>query len=164
MTLFSARTSAEAVVAAPRTEIWKILVDPTAVAELTPFVHSIEERGEHWHWRMGGLPDLGGLGLQVAPAFTARMELTEGERIEFVHDPPAGVHERAGVEGWYALADAPHPEGGPGEATALSTSLEITLDLPLPRLSGPAVRAAMHGVMDQMGERFAANMLRRLAG
>ncbi len=42
------------------------------------------------------------------------------------------------------------------------TSLEITLDLPLPKASGRAVRGAMNRVIAQMGERFSQNLLAHL--
>jgi uncharacterized protein YndB with AHSA1/START domain len=152
MTRFSADTRAEAVVAAPRAEIWAALTDPDLVAELTPFVRRITADGSHWHWQLSGLKVLG---VGVAPAFTELMVLDEPQRIEFTHDPPDGEPERSGVEGWYALTEV---AGG----TRLVTSLEITLDLPLPRVSGPAVKAAMGRVVDQMGDRFSKNLLAHL--
>jgi carbon monoxide dehydrogenase subunit G len=152
MTRFTASTAAEAVVAAPRQQIWDVLVDPDKIAELTPFLKRVTAEGEHWRWEMSGLDVLG---VKVAPAFTERMVFDDLERIEFHHDPPAGEKERSGVEGWYDLSDA---EGG----THLATSLEITLDLPLPGLSRSAVVAAMKGVMGTMGDRFSANLLREL--
>ena len=87
MTRFSADTRAEAVVAAPRAEIWAALTDPALVAELTPFVRRITADGDHWHWQLSGLKVLG---VGVAPAFTELMVLDEPQRIEFRHDPPAG--------------------------------------------------------------------------
>ena len=69
--------------------------------------------------------------------------------------PPAGAAERSGVEGWYALSD---DESG----TRLDTSMEITVDLPLPRMAGGAVRSTMCRVIDQMGERFSKNLLAHL--
>ena len=152
MTRFSADTRAEAVVSASRAEIWAVLTDPALVAEMTPFVRSITADGDHWRWELSGLKVLG---VGVAPSFTELMVLDEPERIEFRHDPPEGEAERSGVEGWYALADVE-------EGTHLVTSLEITLDLPLPRASSRAVRAAMKGVIDQMGERFSKNLLAHL--
>ena len=152
MTRFSADTRAEAVVAAPRAEIWAALTDPSLVAELTPFVRRITEDGDHWRWEMSGLKVLG---VGVAPAFTERMSYDEPSRIDFRHDPPAGATERSSVEGWYALEAV---EAG----TRLTTSLEITLDLPLPRASGRAVRRTMSSVIDQMGDRFARNLLDHL--
>jgi carbon monoxide dehydrogenase subunit G len=152
MPRFSADTRAEAVVSASRAEIWRALTDPALVADLTPFVRGITADGDHWHWQLSGLKVLG---VGVAPAFTELMVLDEPERIEFRHDPPDGAPERAGVEGWYALTAV---EGG----TRLVTTLEITLDLPLPRASSRAVKAAMHGVIDQMGERFSRNLLAHL--
>jgi carbon monoxide dehydrogenase subunit G len=154
MATFSAKTQAEAVVLASQQDIWDALVDPALMARFTPFLKRITADGEHWRWEMSGLDVLG---VKLAPAFTERMVFTEPDRIEFHHDPPAGQREKAGVEGWYALAPA---DGG--EGTTLVTELEITLDLPLPRASGPAVRAAMRRVIDTMGDRFSANLLEHL--
>ena len=152
MTRFSAHTRAGAVVAAPREQIWTALTDPALVAELTPFVRTIEASGEHWRWQMGGLKVLG---VGVAPAFTERMTFDEPSRIEFRHDPPDGTTERSAVEGWYELTEV-------DEGTRLGTSLEITLDLPLPRAASSAVQATMCRVIDQMGERFSRNLLAHL--
>lgn len=153
MTRFTAATSAEAVVDAPRQQIWDLLVDPGTIAALTPFLKRVIADGEHWRWEMAGIDVLG---VKVAPAFTERMVFADLERIEFHHDPPAGEHERAGVEGWYDLAEVDPT------TTRLATSLEITLDLPLPKLSAPAVTSAMRGVIATMGDRFSANLLREL--
>lgn len=152
MTSFSASTRAEAVVLADRQDIWDVLADPVLMARLTPFLREITAEGDHWLWQMSGLDVLG---LKVAPAFTERMVLTEPDRIEFHHDPPAGRTERAGVEGWYALT--PTRDG-----TELVTEMEITLDLPLPKASGRAVRATMRRVIDTMGDRFSHRLLEHL--
>ena len=45
------------------------------------------------------------------------------------------------------------------DGTELVTELEITLDLPLPKASGRAVRAAMRKVIDTMGDRFSQRLL-----
>lgn len=153
MAVFSAQTSAQADVAAERAAIWKALVDPGLVARLTPFVKEIRAEGDHWRWQLTGL-DL--LGRKLAPAFTERMVFEEQRRIEFHHEPPDGTPERAGVNGWYDLSE------GPGGTTRLETSLEICLDAPLPKVSGPAVRAAMKRVMATMGDRFSRNLLDHL--
>ncbi|GAA2140993.1 hypothetical protein GCM10009844_11120 [Nocardioides koreensis] len=152
MNRFAARTEAKAVVRAGRDEIWEALTDPALVARMTPFVKSIEARGEHWLWEMTGLEVLG---VGIASAFTERMTFTDLERIEFKHDPPAGTQERTGVHGWYDLSDT---EGG----THLATSLEVAVELPLPRVSSPAVTTAMKGVMATMGQRFSHNLLDHL--
>jgi carbon monoxide dehydrogenase subunit G len=135
-----------------RVEIWAALTDPALVAELTPFVRRITADGDHWHWELSGLKVLG---VGVAPAFTELMVLDEPQRIEFRHDPPDGESERSGVEGWYELTEV-------DQGTRLVTSLEITLDLPLPRASSRAVKAAMGRVVDQMGERFSKGLLAHL--
>jgi hypothetical protein len=152
MAVFKARTNAEAVVAAPRQAIWEVLANPDLVAELTPFLKRITADGELWRWEMSGLDVLG---VKVAPAFTERMVFDELVRIDFHHEPPPGTTERSGVEGWYDLTDAE-------DGTHLATSLEISLDLPLPRASSPAVTAAMRGVMATMGDRFSQNLLDHL--
>jgi len=156
MASFSAKTRAEAVVLAPQQDIWDALVDPDLMARFTPFLKRITAQGEHWRWELSGLDVLG---VKVAPAFTERMVFTEPVRIEFHHDPPAGATEKAGVEGWYRLTPA---DGEAGAATELVTELEITLDLPLPRASGRAVRTAMRAVIGSMGDRFSQNLLDHL--
>ena len=153
MATFSARTSAQADVAAERAAIWKALVDPDLVARLTPMVKEIHADGDHWRWQLAGL-DL--LGRRLAPAFTERMVFEEQRRIEFRHEPGASTPEVAGVNGWYELSE------GPGGTTRLETSLEICLEAPFPKVSGPAVRAAMKGVMATMGNRFSKNLLDHL--
>jgi hypothetical protein len=153
---FSAQTHAEAVVLARQEEIWAVLVDPVLMARFTPFLKSITAAGDHWLWEMTGLNVLG---VKVAPTFTERMVFTEPDRIEFHHDPPAGETEKAGVEGWYSLAPA---DSADGPATRLVTDLEITVDLPLPKATGPAVRATMRKVIDTMGDRFSQRLLDHL--
>jgi carbon monoxide dehydrogenase subunit G len=152
VTSFSARTHAEAVVLAPQERIWAALVDPGLVARFTPFLKRITADGEHWRWQLSGLSILG---LEIAPAFTERMVFSEPDRIEFHHDPPAGTTEQAGVEGWYALR--PLDDG-----TELVTDLEITVELPLPKAAGRAVRSAMQKVIDRMGDTFSERLLAHL--
>jgi carbon monoxide dehydrogenase subunit G len=149
---FSAHTHAEATVRATAQEIWDVLRDPSLMAQFTPFLKQITEDGEHWRWEMAGL-DVAGL--KIAPSFTEKMHFDEPRRIEFHHDPPAGVREKAGAEGWYELTPA-------DEGTHLATDLEITVDLPVPRAAGPVVRKAMERVIQQMGDRFSANLLQHL--
>jgi carbon monoxide dehydrogenase subunit G len=165
---FSAGTSAVAVVDVPRADVWAVLTDPAVVARLTPFVRRIVVvdggrgqggavgaagvSGELWRWEMTGLTVLG---VGIAPTFTERMTYDEPARIGFGHEPPAGQSERAAVAGWYRLDEL-------DAGTRLTTSMEITVDLPLPRVSAGAVRAALCRVIDQMGERFSQNLLAHL--
>ncbi|MDQ6640973.1 MAG: SRPBCC family protein [Actinomycetota bacterium] len=167
MAWFKTSTRSEAVVAADRTDVWAALVDPDLLPRLTPFLRHIEvlpstlRRGSgqassgqaaHWRWELTRIPILGA---SLQPTFTEKMRFEEGCRIEFEHDPPAGVRERAGVEGWYHLADV---EGG----THLAISLGVAADLPIGRIGKPAVVAAMKGVLAGMGSRFSANLLDHL--
>ncbi|CUR54981.1 Cyclase/dehydrase [metagenome] len=156
MTVFSSSTETSSVVKADRAAIWAALTDPVLLPRLTPFLQSIsvssDERGELWHWQLSRIPVLG---VSVVPAFTERMTFDEPERIDFVHEPPAGETQRAGVAGRYDLAET---SGG----TALSIALSVSVDLPLSRLAAPAVGIAMKGVIATMGVRFSANLLRHL--
>lgn len=153
MATFSASTTADAVVPVERARVWEALTDPALVAQFTPFISSIDVEGDdHWIWHLSGLSVMG---KGFSATFTERMTLEEGKRIEFAHDPPSGAKERAGVHGWYALSD--HADG-----VLLETSMEICVDLPLPKISGGPVRATMRGVIAQMGDRFSKNLLAHL--
>jgi len=149
---FKTSTESEAVVRADRAAVWAALVDPVLLPKLTPFLRNIEVDGDHWRWELTRIPILGS---SLQPTFTEMMTFDEGRSIEFAHDPPAGVRERAGVEGWYHLEDV---EGG----TQLAISLGVQADLPIARVAKPAVTAAMKGVLAGMGNRFSANLLDHL--
>lgn len=152
MTRFTATTESEAVVPAPRTDIWAALTDPELLPRLTPLLRRIDARGDTWTWHMA---KISALGVSISPSFTERMRFAEGHRIEYTHEPPSGVRERAGAEGWYDLSDT-------ADGTALKISLTLEVDLPLPRRAAPAVRRVMETTMNRMGDRFSANLLRHL--
>lgn len=152
MTWFEASRTSEAVVTADRRAVWEALVDPDAIASMTPLVERIDADGDHWHWQLQDVP---GLGVTLAPAFTVRLETEEPNRIAFVHDPPEGRRERAGVDGVYLLTEVP-------EGTHLKIELGVRVDLPLPRLARSAVTATMQGVLASMGKGFSSALLKRL--
>jgi uncharacterized protein YndB with AHSA1/START domain len=150
---FSTSTRTHAVVTASREQVWAALTDPDLVARFTPFLHSVHERGEHWVWQLARVPVLGS---SFSFTFTERMSFDEPHRIEFVHDPDAAHgDENAGVEGWYRLS--PQANG-----TCLETSMAISVELPFPGVTRPAVTAAMKGVVALMGQRFSHNLLEHL--
>lgn len=153
MASFSTSTRSAATVSATPEAVWATLTDPDLVARLTPFLHRVTEHGEHWVWEMTKVPVLG---KSFSFSFTERMAFDEPRRIDFTHDPAAGhAEESAGVQGWYAL----EPRTG---GTHLETSMAITVELPFPALTRPAVTAAMKGVVTLMGQRFAQNLLHHL--
>lgn len=152
MTAFSATTESESVITADRSEVWRVLTDPDALPELTPMLAHVEADGDLWRWEMNRVPVLHA---HVAPAFTERMTFTPQERIEFTHAPPNGSRERASVEGFYVLTEVP-------EGTRLHIRLEMCVDLPLPRAAKRVADRVMGRVIAHMGDRFAANLLRRL--
>jgi carbon monoxide dehydrogenase subunit G len=152
MNRFSATTASVGLVAAPRADIWALLTDPQMLVKLTPLLRGIDTAGELWRWR---LINISALGIGISPMFTERMRFDPEQRIDYSHEPPNGTTERAGADGWYVLSDAP---GG----TRLEISLTLLVDLPLSRLAGPAVTRVIKGVMQTMGDRFSANLVREL--
>lgn len=152
MATFSATNRSEAVVAADQQTIWAALTDPDLLVQLTPLLTAIEADGDHWRWH---LTRITALGVGIAPVFTELMSFTPTSQIRFSHTPPAGVREFAGVEGRYELEPAPH-------GTHLSVELTMSVELPLPRLSAPAVQRVMSVTMARTGERFSDNLLRHL--
>jgi carbon monoxide dehydrogenase subunit G len=152
MSSFSATTENEAVVAADRMAIWAALTDPDVLRELTPLLNKIDSDGDLWTWHM---KRISALGVGITPIFTEQMSFAEGKRIEYTHRPPSGVTERTGAEGVYELSDV---DGG----TLLKISLTLTVELPLPKRVGPAVRRVMKGTMERTGDKFSANLNRHL--
>ena len=159
---FAATTDSEAVVPADRAAIWAALTDPDVLPRLTPLLKHITVVGPDdpaaggalWRWELIRIPVLG---VSISPSFTERMRFTAPERIDYVHEPPAGRHERTAAEGWYVLTEV---DGG----TYLRISITLTVELPLARAAGPAVRQVMRAVMAHTGGRFADNLMRHLQG
>ena len=152
MTWFRASIQSEAAVAASREEVWAVLTDPDLLVRLTPLLKRIVPDGDTWRWELARVPVLS---TAISPVFTEQMTFTEPARIEFVHQPPSGTRERAGVEGWYSLRES-------GAGTKLQISLGVEVDLPLPGVAKPAVVTAMKGVLAGMGRKFSANLLHHL--
>lgn len=136
----------------PVEAVWDILVDPDAVARMTPLVESIEVDDQgRWVWSLRRVPLPGHL---LDLTMVEEMTFTPHTRIEFSHGP-LERGDRAGAEGYYAL----EPLDG---ATRLSIELTITVQAPLPRLARAAVEPTMQRVLTHMGNRFAAAMLAEL--
>lgn len=152
MSRFSATNESEAVVAAGRDRIWAVLTDPVLLPKLTPLLRRIDTAGDTWRWQ---LTSITALGVSISPNFTEHMRFDAGRRIDYHHAPPTGTIERTGADGWYELTDVP---GG----THLAISLTLHVELPLPRLAGPAVRGVMAATMQRTGERFATNLVHHL--
>jgi carbon monoxide dehydrogenase subunit G len=152
MTRFSATNESEAVVAAERDRIWAALTDPVLLPELTPLLRRIDTDGDLWRWH---LIRIAVLGVGISTVFTEKMTFEEGRRIVYSHQPPPGVTERTGADGWYVLSDV---EGG----THLAIGLTLHVDLPLPSRARPVVTQAMRSTLQRTGDRFAVNLLRHL--
>lgn len=153
MAWFSARTISATTVPVASDQIWAILTDPTALADLTPLVRSIEASGSEWLWTLNGIE---ALGVKLEAAFTESMQFTEGRQIVFAHDPPPGTKERAAVDGIYDLAPVD------SESTDLKVDLTLSVELPLPRLSRHAVDRVISTTMRATGQQFASNLYERL--
>ena len=152
MATFSGRRHDVAEVPYPVEAVWELLVDSAEVARMTPLVHSIEVDDQgRWVWHLRKVPLLGrGIDLTM----TEEMDFTPTSRIEFRHGPLGGG-SRAGAEGHYALESV-------AGRTRLEIDLTVRAQLPVPGVTRAAVQPAMHGVLAQMGHRFAANMLAEL--
>lgn len=148
MTWFRASRESQAVVAADRDAVWAILTDADTIVKLTPLLERIDVDGDRWVWHLGNVKVLGRV---VSPVFTELMTFEDRTSITYTHAPPEGADERAGVEGLYELADT---EGG----TDLRIRLEVSVDLPFPRVTSPAVTAAMKAVIAGMGAGFAKRL------
>ena len=137
----------------PVDAVWGLLADPAAVARMTPMVASIDvdDRGR-WVWCLQRVP-LPGHRLDLT--MVEEMTFTPQTRIDFTHGPLGGDRGRAGAEGHYVLEPV-------ADGTRLEIELTVSADLPIPGLARRAVETAMHQVLNQMGNRFAANMLREL--
>jgi len=153
VTRFSTRNASRADVPAARTDIWDILVDPDALADLTPLLDGISVDGDRWCWKLGGIR---ALGVEVAPSFTEQMTFDEPSCITFRHDPLTGAAERAGADGVYELTDL-----DPGWAH-LSIDITLHVELPLPALSRRAVERVMASTMTRTGDVFAQRLYTRL--
>jgi len=149
---FSATSDSDAVVHADRHAIWEAITDPDVLPKLTPLLKHINADGDLWHWE---LSRVNVLGIVIDPTFTERMTFVDGRRIDYHHEPPAGVTEWAGAEGWYALEDT-------DEGTHLSISLTLFVDLPLARFATPTVQTVMRSAMAVTGSRFASNLEQHL--
>ena len=148
MTWFSSTRDSEAVLAADRSAIWDLLLDPEAIVRLTPLLERIDADGDTWIWHLAGI-EVAGKG--ISPSFTEQMTFDDGHRIDFSHEPPAGAKEKAGAEGHYVLTDT-------DDGTHLAISLTVSVDLPLPKLTSPAVASTMKGVITTMGNGFAKRL------
>jgi carbon monoxide dehydrogenase subunit G len=153
MAEFTVSNRSEATVDSGRDHVWAALTDPALLPRLTPYLRHIDADGDRWTWHLVRIPVLGAV---VAPTFTEVMTFDEPTSIRFEHDP-ARTEESAGVTGDYRLSER-------GSGTHLRIDLAITVDLPFPRVAGPAVRTAMRGVVGAMGHRFSSNLVRHLRG
>src|SRR4051794_8769216 len=133
--------------------LWAVVTDTAVLAELTPLVAHIEADGDLWAWTLAGVS---ALGITVAPTFTERMTLEPKQRIVFEHNPPAGVHERAGADGFYELVEID------SSTTRLSIDITAWVELPIPSLARGAVEGVMATTMRRAGDAFARRLYRHL--
>ena len=136
----------------PVEAVWEVLIDPDAVARLTPMVSRIEvDDAGRWIWCLQGVP---APGRHLDLTMTQEMTFRRPELIEFTH-PPLDRVLAAGAEGSYTLEPV-------DQGTRLSIDLTVTARLPLPGLAAPAVQTVMHQVLERMGSRFATNLTTEL--
>lgn len=153
MTRFSSRNYSVATVRADVDVLWAVVTNTATLADLTPLVARIEANGDRWSWTLIGVH---ALGVSVAPTFTERMSFEPQRRIVFEHDPPAGVHERAGADGVYELVEVD------SSTTRLSIDITAWVELPLPRMARGAVEGVMATTMRRAGDAFARRLYHHL--
>ena len=153
MSRFRSRNYSVATVPADVDSLWSVVTDTATLAELTPLVAHIEAHGDRWSWTLIGVH---ALGVSVAPTFTERMIFEPQRRIVFQHDPPTGVHERAGADGVYELVEVDP------STTRLSIDITAWVELPLPSLARRAVEGVMATTMRRAGDAFARRLYRHL--
>lgn len=132
-------------------QIWDALTDAELLAELTPLVDRIEVDGDRWAWTLAGIS---GLGIEVAPTFTERMTFVPISRIDYVHEPPPGRSERAGVDGTYLITKVDD------DSSKLAIDLTLCVELPLPEFSRSLIEGIMARTTARTGAAFARNLYR----
>ncbi|QZY30650.1 SRPBCC family protein [Nocardioides coralli] len=153
MNRFQAHTHSDATLAADTAAVWAVLTDPDLLVRMTPNLTRIDTDGDRWTWHLTRIPVLS---TAIQPSFTERMEFEEGRRIGFTHDGDE-ERERTGAEGEYLLT-------AEGDRTRVAIDITIWVDLPLPRVSRPAVQSTMHAFLAATGRVFSRNMRRHLRG
>lgn len=133
--------------------MWDVLTDPELLADLAPLVDRIEAHGDRWSWTLAGIS---GLGIEVAPTFTERMTFVPISRIDYLHEPPPGRYERAGVDGTYLITKVDD------DSCKLAIDLTLCVELPLPGFSRSVVEGIMGRTMGRTGDAFARNLYRHL--
>lgn len=155
MTRFSASKQSAATVKASRDEVWSALTDTTLLPRLTPYLQRIEatqdEHGEVWTWHVVRIPLLG---KSIGSTFVERMDFEEPTRISYEPHPDHS-EQQTQVCGEYHLEKR-------GTGTRVSIDIEVSVELPFPRVMRPAVEAGMATVMSGMGVAFSRNLLRHL--
>ncbi len=153
MTRFRSRNYSVATVPVGVDELWSVVTDTAALAELTPLVAHIEADGDRWSWTLVGVS---AWGVNVAPTFTERMTFEPCTRIAFQHDPAPGSPERAGADGVYELVVIDSSN------TRLSIDITAWVELPIPSIARGAVERVMATTMRLAGDGFARRLYRRL--
>lgn len=140
-------------IAAERERVHQTVADTPTVAELIPRVQTATPLGpDTWRWT---LEEHHALGHTVQPAFTVRIEDHAPSGVRFVHQPDPGAPDgRAG--GGITLVAAS------SEATTATVDVEVSLDLPIPRLIRGAARALIELEVRRSVDRFLAALDERV--
>ena len=116
MATFSSHNRSTAEVPASRQQIWDVLRDPEALAELTPLVERITVDGDRWTWQLHGVSALG-VQMRAVEGFV-RMINEEGgiagRKLTFLlyddgFSPPKTL-EQVRRQGYALLAGYVHPD------------------------------------------------------
>lgn len=149
---FTGTLHASAVVPATCEQVYDVVRDPEFVGASTPFIRRVVVLAEDlWRWEVAGIRYPGGT---FTAALTQRMTFSPPHLVTFRHDP-SGT-ELAGADGSFRVSAEDD-----GRAR-LDLEVEVSADIPAPRVSAPVVEGAMHVVMGVMRDRFVRSLERRL--
>ena len=151
MTRFTASKQSAATVTSPPEDVWAALTDPELLPRLTPYLQRIDADGDRWTWHVTRVPVLG---RSIGSTFVEQMSFDEPSRISYVPHPDEPAQQTQ-VSGEYHLEQR-------GSGTRLSIDIEVSVDLPFPRLARVGVEGAIAAVMSGMGVAFSRNLLRHL--
>ncbi len=139
-------------IAAGRSAVWALVIDPVHVARLMPAATSVVADGNRWAWR---LQTYRVLGFQVTPEFDVEISPEPEVRVTF---RPAG---RTAAEGIHAAGQFELTERGSSH-TDLEFDLDLRLDLGIPSLLTGTVRSVIVRELQRGTREFFRNVEREV--
>jgi carbon monoxide dehydrogenase subunit G len=147
VTRVAADVERSAEVGAAPEDVWAVVSDVERLGELMPEVETYEPVERGWRWVMAPQQRLG---QTFQPHFTVRYTLEEPEEVRFERVTTAG--ETSEAEGHIRVS----ADGADG--ARVDFRLELTVDVPVPRLLVGSVRAMLTDEIRRLADGFLANV------